>query len=49
MIDLRDSLKNVTVEKMQVCDKKLRNEIYEALKERYEQLDVLIKYESLIK
>ena len=49
MIDLRDSLKNVTVEKMQVCDKKLRNEIYEALKERYEQLDVLIKYERLIK
>ena len=49
MVDLRDSLNRVTIENMQVCDKELRKEIYESLKEKYRQLDIMIKYENLIK
>lgn len=47
MVDLRDSLKNVTINKMKVCDKILRKEVYETLREKYRQLDVIIKYENL--
>lgn len=47
MVDLRDSLKNVTIEKMKVCDKELRKEVYKALKEKYRQLDIIINYEKL--
>lgn len=47
MVDLRDSLKNVTIDKMKVCDKILRKEVYETLREKYRQLDVIIKYENL--
>ena len=49
MIELRDSLNRVTIENMQVCDKELRKEIYQALKQKYQQLDIMIKYENLIK
>lgn len=48
LIDLRDSLKMVSVDKMKVCDKSLQKEVYELLKERYRQLDVIIKYDELM-
>ena len=47
MIDLRDSLKNVTIEKIKVCDKDLRKEIYEALKRKCKQINTIINYEDL--
>lgn len=47
MIDLKESLSHVSVENMKVCDKSLRKEIYELLKEKYRQLDIIIKYEGL--
>lgn len=47
MVDLRDSLKNVSVDKMKVCDKALRDEIYESLKEKFHQLEIIINYEKL--
>lgn len=47
MIDLKESLSHVSVENMKVCDKSLRKEVYELLKEKYRQLDIIIKYESL--
>lgn len=47
MVDLRDSLKNVSVDKMKVCDKALRDEIYESLKEKFQQLEIIINYEKL--
>ncbi|MDY2699114.1 MAG: hypothetical protein SOV61_06165 [Lachnospiraceae bacterium] len=47
MIDLKESLSYVSVENMKVCDKSLRKEVYELLKEKYRQLDIIIKYESL--
>lgn len=47
MHDLKDSLGKVTIEKMKVCDKKLRQEVYEAMKEKYEQLGVIVNYENL--
>lgn len=47
MIDLKESLSHVSVENMKVCDKSLRREIYELLKEKYRQLDIIIKYEGL--
>lgn len=49
MIDLRDSLKHVSIENMKTCDKKLRREIYDILKEKYRQLDIILKYEGLHK
>lgn len=42
MIDLKESLSHVSVENMKVCDKFLRKEIYELLKEKYRQLDIII-------
>lgn len=47
MLDLRESLNNVTINKIKACDKKLRYEIYTALKEKYEQMKIIIRYESL--
>ena len=47
MVDLRDSLNHVSVENMKVCDKALRREVYNILKEKYRQLDIIIKYEEL--
>lgn len=47
MVDLRDSLMHVSVEKMKICDKDLRKEIYERLREAYKQLDIIIKYDEL--
>ena len=47
IIDLMDSLKKVTVEKMKVCDKKLRQEVYELLKEKCRELDIIINYDKL--
>lgn len=47
MLDLKESLNHVSVENMKVCDKSLRKEIYELLKEKYRQLDIIIKYEGL--
>lgn len=49
MVDLRDSLKHVNIENMKVCDKDLRKEVYESLKEKYRQLDIILKYEALNK
>ena len=47
MVDLLDSLKKVTVEKMKVCDKELREKIYKTMKEKWSQMDTIIKYEKL--
>ncbi len=49
MVDLRNSLKHVNIENMKVCDKDLRKEVYESLREKYRQLDIIIKYEALNK
>ena len=47
MVDLKDSLKNVTVEKMKMCDKELRKEVFEILKNKYKQMNTIINYENL--
>ena len=47
MQDLKDSLKHVSIENIKVCDKKLRKEIYDLLKEKYRQFDIILKYEGL--
>lgn len=47
MVDLRDSLNHVGIDNMKVCDKALRKEVYDILKEKYRQLDIIIKYEEL--
>ena len=47
MIDLEDSLKHVSIENMKLCDKALRQEVYDILKEKFSQLDTIIKYENL--
>lgn len=49
MVDLRNSLKHVNIENMKVCDEDLRKEVYESLREKYRQLDIIIKYEALNK
>lgn len=47
MVDLKDSLNHVNVEKMKLCDMKLKKEVYELLKEKYEQLHIIIQYSRL--
>lgn len=47
MTDLMDSLEKVTVEKMKVCDKELRQKVYEVLEKKYEQLRIITDYEKL--
>lgn len=47
MVDLRDSLNHISIEKMKICDKALRKEVYNLLREKYRQLDIIMKYESL--
>ena len=47
MIDFKDSLKHVSIENMKLCDKALRQEVYDILKEKFSQLDTIIKYENL--
>lgn len=49
MVDLRDSLNHVSVENMKVCDKALRQEVYDILKEKFRQLDIIMQYEQLDK
>lgn len=49
MVDLRDSLNHVGIEKMKVCDRALRKEVYDLLKEKFRQLDIIIQYEQLDK
>lgn len=48
MIDLMDSLEKVTIEKMKVCDKELRQKVYETLNKKCKQLGVIVNYEKLI-
>lgn len=48
MIDLMDSLEKVTIEKMKVCDKELRQKVYEILNKKCKQLGVIVNYEKLI-
>ncbi len=47
MVDLKDSLNHVDVEKMKLCDMELKKEVYALLKEKYEQLRIIIEYSSL--
>ncbi len=47
MVDLKDSLNQVDVEKMKLCDMELKKEVYALLKEKYEQLRIIIEYSSL--
>lgn len=45
--DLIDCLKNVTTEKMKVCDITLRKEAYDLLLEKAKQLEIIISYDNL--
>lgn len=45
--DLIDCLKNVTTEKMKVCDITLRKEVYDLLLEKAKQLEIIINYDNL--
>lgn len=47
MLDLRDSLQHVSLDKMKMCDKALRKEVFEMLQKKYEQLYIIVKYDSL--
>ena len=47
MIDLRDSLNHVSLENMKECDRALQKEVYDILKEKFRQLDIIIQYEQL--
>ena len=47
MVDLKDSLNHVDVEKMKLCDVELRKDVYELLKEKYEQLHIIVQYNNL--
>ncbi|MCM1259049.1 MAG: hypothetical protein NC307_14530 [Roseburia sp.] len=47
MVDLRDSLRHISIENMKVCDRNLRREIFVMLEEKYRQLDIILKYEGL--
>lgn len=47
MVDLKDSLNQVDVEKMKLCDMELKKEVYALLKEKYEQLRIIVEYNSL--
>lgn len=49
MIDLRDSLNHVSFENMKECDRALQKEVYDILKEKFRQLDIIIQYEQLEK
>lgn len=47
MADLKDSLTRVDIGNMKACDMELRKEVYELLKEKYEQLHIIIQYSNL--
>lgn len=47
MKDLLTSLNRIDIQKVKVCDKKLREEVCELLKERYEQVNAVIQYNNL--
>lgn len=47
MQDLKMSLNRIDIQKIKVCDNKLREEICMLLKERYEQINAVIQYNKL--
>lgn len=47
MRDLVDCLKNITTEKMKVCDITLRKEVYDLLVEKAKLLEIIISYDNL--
>lgn len=47
MLDLKDSLNHVNVEKMKLCDMALKKEVCRLLKEKYEQLSTIVSYQEL--
>ena len=47
MQDLKTSLNRIDIQKIKVCDNKLREEICMLLKERYEQINTVIQYNKL--
>ena len=47
MLDLKDSLNHVNVEKMKICDMALKKEVCRLLKEKYEQLSIIVSYQEL--
>ena len=47
MRELYDALKKVNVKNMKYCKPDLRKAVYEELKEKYERLDTIIRYQEL--
>lgn len=47
MLELKDSLNNVNVEKMKICDMELKKEVCRLLREKYKQLNIIVGYQEL--
>lgn len=47
MVELKNALNHITVEKMKVCDKELREEVFVKLKEIHRQLNIIVSYDKL--
>ncbi len=47
MKSLYDNLKNITVDNIKECDKELRKNVFNEMKEKYDWLSIIMKYEDL--
>ncbi len=47
MQSLYDNLKNITIDNIKECDKELRKNIFDEMKEKYDWLNIIMKYEDL--